>query len=1027
MYRCLSLLLFTFLAVHTTHAQEDERHFKFPEGLGYKNCEDNVVIFKLDNSIAPGSFENPLNINEVENLFSLEICAPIYRSEKVLSASKYLNGIYKIHLKQGDIVETINELLKFDNVLYAEPSYKVELLYVPNDPEANLDTGNQEYLEIVKAYEAWDITRGDTNIVIGISDTGMDLDHEDIQENIFLNHADPVNGIDDDGNGYVDDYIGWDIANNDNHPDDDRVTHGTGVSGVAGATTNNGIGISGIGFYSKIVPIKIFDSGSPFAINPYESIIYAAENGIDVLNLSWGAPNIFENYVQDIINYAVLEQDVVIVASAGNTPEELDFYPASYENVLSIGATDLEDNKTGFSTFGYKVDLVAPGIRIFTTRKNNNYFNSTGTSVSSPQVSGAAALVRDAFPQYNALQVMEQLRVTADDIYSIGDNNQYFGQLGHGRLNIEQAVTNVNAISVRQTNMTYNNGIGELAFYGDQVKINMNFTNYLNPVSDLSINFSTESEFATLQNPSISIGDMQMMGGTAYHTLNILLDDETPPNERIIIKIDYQAVGYEDYEFMEFTTEPNHADLSTASLNTTIAGDGNLGYANDVQTDGVGLTFNAENILSQFGLMIGLSNGVVVDNVVNNFNQQTRDSDFKTIKNIKVDDNGQSDLVAFSSFNPVLDSLDTIMFVEQELLSFVSEDFYILEYRITNTTDKQWDPINLALFSDWQLGDTINNKANWNDELDLGYVSDENIFAGISLLTGQNSLIHALDIGDYHGNEAELDSLLLDTLKHKLLNKEKLLAGVFGDGNDVGIIVGGSIPPIDPYGSEKIAFFVNVEHDLLSLQESAAQARLKYEDYLQNPPVTAKFETCKNDNVILSFEDNQSYSYFKDPLAQELIGSGREFEFGPILNDTIIYFRNSENQYLGAIEALTITAFEANPSISFEDTVFINNEGLAVVNFNDLTEESISWLWDFGDGSSSTIKNPVNVYTATGEYEIDLLVTNVEGCSELVTKDLLVAARSDEPLLEDQEICYGEGALLDAANSDILRVYVDGG
>ena len=336
----------------------------------------------------------------------------------------------------------------------------MELLYTPNDPQADPVSGSQNHLTVVNAYEAWEVEKGDSSVVIGILDTGVTLDHEDLKNNIYLNEADPIDGIDNDLDGYVDNYYGWDFADEDNDPTDVH-GHGTMVSGIAAARTDNAKGIAGTGFNSKLMPVKIYTSVGTWFYNGYEAILYAAQKGCKVINLSWGSANSYSRYAEDIINTAVLDYDVVIIAAAGNSNANEDFYPASYDNVLSVANTQKNspniDLKAPGSTFSPYVDIAAPGVGIYTTRRGSttNYGGGSGTSMSCPMVVGTAALIRAHYPELNALQVMERLRVTADDIYSVGDNAQYKELLGKGRLNMYQALVDSTSSSVRYRNVTY--------------------------------------------------------------------------------------------------------------------------------------------------------------------------------------------------------------------------------------------------------------------------------------------------------------------------------------------------------------------------------------------------------------------------------------------------------------------------------------------------------------------------------------------------------------------------------------------
>ena len=275
-------------------------------------------------------------------------------------------------------------------------------------------------------------------MLIGVLDTGIKYDHEDLMANLQYNYADPVNGVDDDNDGYIDNYRGWDFSNNDN----DATTptnngHGVPVTGVVSATTNNGMGIAGVGFKCHYLPLKVYPSGvTTGRFMGYEGIVYAADHNCDIINLSWGSDVPASAFEQEVINYAAINHDAVVVAAAGNTDAQIDFFPASYDNVLSVGSTDSLGVKGYFNTYSFNIDLVAPGMDIWTTVRNvNKYGIVSGSSFACPQAAGCAALVRSKWPQLTAQQVAEQVRVTADpSILSLPANQPYRDQLGRGML-----------------------------------------------------------------------------------------------------------------------------------------------------------------------------------------------------------------------------------------------------------------------------------------------------------------------------------------------------------------------------------------------------------------------------------------------------------------------------------------------------------------------------------------------------------------------------------------------------------------
>jgi len=285
----------------------------------------------------------------------------------------------------------------------------VEMLFEPNDSLFN----NQWHLKKIKAIDAWNLEQGDTSILIGIVDSGVDYNHPDLASNIALNYADPINGVDDDGNGFVDDYYGWDFYHNENPKPAALLNfHGTAVAGVAAAVTNNGIGIAAPGFNSRILTIKVTSDDGGNNTYGYEGIVYAADRGCRVINCSWGGPFAGGKLLDDIVRYATYDRNALVIASAGNNDSPSSHYPSNTDLVLGIAATDSLDKKELYSNYNPAVDLSAPST-IWSTMPDKQYIDGAwGTSFSAPLVSGAAAILAAYAPSLNAIQLGERLRKT---------------------------------------------------------------------------------------------------------------------------------------------------------------------------------------------------------------------------------------------------------------------------------------------------------------------------------------------------------------------------------------------------------------------------------------------------------------------------------------------------------------------------------------------------------------------------------------------------------------------------------------
>ena len=289
-------------------------------------------------------------------------------------------------------------------VAYAEPNYIVTAAAIPNDPRFpelyGLDntgqTGGTPDADI-DAPEAWDIQTG-TDVVVAVIDTGLDYNHEDIAGNVWTNPGEiPNNGIDDDNNGYVDDVMGWDFVNGDNDPFDDN-DHGTHVSGTIAAVGNNAVGVTGVNWSARIMPLKFLSArGSGTTADAISALEYAVMMGARISNNSWGG-GAFSQALYDAI-LAAQNAGHLFVAAAGNDGVDTDVtpsYPASYDldNIVSVAATDDNDALASFSNFGaVTVDLGAPGVSILSTTPANTYSSFSGTSMATPHVAGTAALL----------------------------------------------------------------------------------------------------------------------------------------------------------------------------------------------------------------------------------------------------------------------------------------------------------------------------------------------------------------------------------------------------------------------------------------------------------------------------------------------------------------------------------------------------------------------------------------------------------------------------------------------------------
>ena len=328
------------------------------------------------------------------------------------------------------LAQTLERLRANPLVEYAEPNFAAQAFDTPSDPLYPAQAGS---LGQIQAPAAWDVTKGQ-GVVVAVVDTGVDAAHPDLQANIWQNPGETgtdgggndmrTNGIDDDGNGYVDDWQGWDFVAGDNLPADDN-GHGTHIAGVAAAGMDNGQGMTGVAPGAKIMALKALDStGNGTYAAAAEAILYAVHNGARVINLGFGGTG-NSQALQDATDYAYAH-GVLVVAAAGNSGTRATYYPAANQDVVAVSAVDEALNSAPFSTYGDHISLSAPGAAIYGTVPGGDYRPFSGTSMSAAQVSGVAALLA-SLPQFpTAAEVREALLGSALDLGAPG-RDIYFG------------------------------------------------------------------------------------------------------------------------------------------------------------------------------------------------------------------------------------------------------------------------------------------------------------------------------------------------------------------------------------------------------------------------------------------------------------------------------------------------------------------------------------------------------------------------------------------------------------------------
>ncbi len=902
-------------------------------------------------------------------------------------------------------------LLATGLVEYVEPVNIPELLYQPNDPLADSIKGAQYYLKQIQAYKGWSVQKGDSNIVIGILDTGTRLTHEDLRQSIKHNYADPIDGLDNDQDGYIDNFNGWDLADNDNDPTAQN-NHGVLVTGIAVATPDNGKGIAGVGYYCRYLPVKVFSSAADGNFGGYEGIVYAADHGCQVINLSWGGAVAPSRYEQDIINYAAINKNAVVVAAGGNTPRELKFYPASYDNVLSVIAVDQKDVKGTSQTFNYALDLTAAGVAVRTTAstRDDTYANSNGSSMASPIVAGCAALLRRQFPEYTSAQIAERLRMTADDIYAVGSNGKYHEKLGRGRVNLYKALTTPQVKAVRNLQNTYP---ATTVYPGDTLAITGTFQNILAPVSNLVISLNSSSPYVTILEPDFAVGALpthQII--TNSRQFKVLLRPDTPVNETITLRYNFSANNYSDYQYFTITVNPDYLTLTAGNLAATVTSQGNIGYngLNHFQGEGVNYR-NWASLLSESGLMVGTGPTRVADNIRNERNQS--DSNFTAIANLKWAKTGkQAHEEAYGTFQDQYPARGHVgIRVKQRAFAWQNapdNDFVILEYTLTNTTDSLFTDLYAGLFADWDVRQANRNVAAWDSIQQMGYVYQPdrpNLYAGLALLTPQLPTYYALHNLTNSADTINLADGFTTAEKYAALsNTDRAYYQAGGAGSDVSQVVGGHVKGLAPGQSTTVAFALLGNQNIPGLQQATATARQKYRALKTSPlPLVTDLNICPGSTATLSPRGGSIFKFYTDVAGQHLVETGATFTTPPLTRVATYYISNVDSLFASPLVAVIISP--AKPAVQFS---FTPNPVLAAakgtVFFTDETSQARQWRWSFGNGTQSEEQNPEVKYTQPGQYAVKLIVMNQYGCTDSLTRTIEIKYTDYLPVWTEKEV-----------------------
>jgi len=791
----LTIIIFSFFCI-STYSQEWM--------YNGEEIEEGRIIIKLQPSLK--------SKNTIEEQSILNNILSDYNAKKTFPAiaTGPLSHFFEIYCYDtNEFKKILNKLNTHGAVEYAEPNYITKPFYVPSDPKI----GSQYYLQTIKAFEAWDISKSDSTVLVAVTDDGFDFGHTELVNKIAYNYNDIINGIDDDNDGYVDNFRGWDLGEDDNSAHSTTLIHGTQVAGLICAQPDNAVGIAGVGYNVRILPVKLTNASGQFT-RSYESIVYAVNAGADIINCSWGG-TVKHSFGRDVIDYAQ-SNGAIIVAASGNANSMTPYYPASYNGVISVAATTINDEKwsplntstLGGSTYNEYVDICAPGTNIVTSTSGNTYTTiAGGTSAACPIVSGALALMKSHFPLYSNKQLIEQLLNSSDIVDTSAFNMPYQEMLGNGRLNCYNALNeSYSGVVLEDISFIGNNGSD---FYsGDTIVIRGRISNYLEKGYAISATLSTRSNhLKPLQNYIIIDSIDTKHIGEVQDLFSFVILENTPFNFSHILLFSVKQNGRTKRQYIDFYCNPTATAFVYNTISTWVNSNGSFGKKNN---NFYALNYNKNNLLTEAGLILKNE----FDNVVscigeeNNFSASSLPIKHETDTTISI-------TASYKDIKGLNYSIENKIWVHKGY----SYNHLFFDYIFKNNTDVQKMNNYAGIYFDWDIAHNYSNFIEYDSTRKLEIIQSTIVGSPVVGLLGLRNCngFYALDSYseiDNRGNFLAKDQGICISENHYETNKQ-----IFGD--DVALTIWRGPFTLEKHSTDTMSFVVLFAPSIDSLKNIA--------------------------------------------------------------------------------------------------------------------------------------------------------------------------------------------------------------
>jgi serine protease len=837
---------------------------KLKEGIDYL---PNTIILKVKPAFRQNCTANAISgllpLEDVLKSIGTTQLSKIYPNdrpplEKVNSLGQEhvdLSLIYTLQYNQSIALEkAINNIKRLGYFEYVEPRYVYHVDYTPNDPSYS-NAGQYfckgDVVGSINTQQAWDVTKGDPSVIIGIVDTGTEPNHPDLKAN----------------------YVGgYDVAMNDADPTWQGNAHGVAVSGDACAVTDNGVGVASPGFNCKFKVAKIANASGSLVAD-YEGIKWAADNGCKIINNSWGGPG-GGQYGQDIVNYAAINKNCLVIVSAGNTNKDEKFYPSSYVNAYRVAASDQSDARSTFSTYGWDVDYSSPGTGIYSTYSNNSYAALNGTSMAGPVSAGAAGLIQSQFNYTNAFQIGEKLKQTCDPMANTTTTQTSAlyaaNKLGKGRIDVYRALTE-NVESIVLTPVTVTDGGDDFFLPAETLSVSGVFTNYLDPCSSgatatLSVASVSSGTAPTIVNGTFTIGALATLATNNNNSapFKIVVSPTAGINQVVTLLVTITDGAFTGKHYFDFIVNEDCIHITNNAVHTTITSTGRIGYNDAGLSRGKGFTYITPNgnqsLLYEMSLMIGSSSTKVSDMF-----RDTIKSDVDFASKVRVDTILPATLSDFDVTGKFADNIaPSPLPVEVRHTAHAwSTDpyrkFVMVKYFIKNTSANALLNVSVGLIADWDIQNSGANKSAFDATNNMGYCwgtgsTATNYYAGIKLLNGtaNNNCIDNVKGGN---GGIDMTGKFPESQKYLALTVSRNSDGFTATGGDVSHCVSKKGLTIVANDSVEVAFAILAGDNLADLQLSANAAQEKY-----NNSISISVQETEKDNFWMISYPNPSSS-----------------------------------------------------------------------------------------------------------------------------------------------------------------------